>query len=1102
MNQKNIEDIYPLSPMQQGMLFHSLLAPESGAYIVQSCYEVQGSLNLIAFEQAWQQVINRHSILRTAFVWENLEKPLQVVGKEINSLTLYQDWQHLTLEQQKTQLNFLLKTKRKQGFNLAKAPLMSFNLIKIRDNIYQFIWTYHHLLLDGWSVPLIVKEFIALYETIIQGQNSPLEKPRPYRDYIAWLQQQDLSNAKTFWSQRLKGLTTPTTIIRLTHRLNSPNQNYQEKHLQLSEEITEKILSFAKPNKLTVNTLVQAAWAIILSYYSGENDVIFGATYSGRPTSLTEAEQMVGLFINTLPVRVFINEKETLLEWIKKFQTQQIEAQQYQYIPLVEIHRLSEIPRNLPLFESLVIFENYPVDTDLKQSLKNIQIQNVSTQEQTNYPLTLYAISDSQLSFKLIYDADYFNSVTIAQILEHLKTLLLSIAKNPQQELYQLSLLSQSEQQKLLIDWNQTQKIFENLAHIHQLFETQVQQIPDTIALIDEYQQLSYQQLNTIANQLAYYLQKQGIQPEQTIGICLERSCEMVIALLAVLKVGATYIPLDPAYPKERLNYIINDAKLSLIITKKYIDFMQFKVPHILNLDEQWSVITQQKIDHIFTQITLDNLAYIIYTSGSTGQPKGVQISHRALSNFLLGINPTLNCTPSDILLSVTSLSFDIAALELYLPLMVGARVIIASQQTIKNSQKLQQQINQFNITMMQATPATWQMLILGGWTGKHNLKILSGGEALDQKLAQQLTQNSQQLFNLYGPTETTIWSSIYQVKNQEYLDKNSTVLIGRPLANTEFYILDKNLQPVPIGVPGELYIGGVGVARGYFNRADLTAERFLPNPFKKTPERLYKTGDLAQYLEDGNVEYLGRLDSQVKLRGFRIELGEIEAVLRQHPKVQQAVVVVNSQAEEKRLIAYIVSADKLEINVTVLREFLAEKLPIYMIPSAFVMLDVLPLTPNGKIDRRALPTPEKVRPQLEATYVIPKTEIEKTIAQIWQKALNLENIGIHDNFFDLGGHSLLMVRVHSQLRAAFSSDIPLVEMFRYPTIHALADYFNHSRLESSSNYQLEDRTEQLTVGKKRLSQLRQRKAFRDNDKRQNNYSSFRSYKVQLKRII
>ncbi|MEA5517931.1 amino acid adenylation domain-containing protein [Limnoraphis robusta] len=1087
MNQKNIEDIYPLSPMQQGMLFHSLLAPESGAYIVQSCYEVQGSLNPIAFEQAWQQVINRNSILRTAFVWENLEKPLQVVGREVKAVTLYQDWQHLTLEQHKTQLNFFLKTQRKQGFNLSKAPLMSFNLIQVQDDIYQFIWTYHHLLLDGWSVPLIVKEFITLYETIIQGQNLPLEKPRPYRDYIAWLKQQDLSNAQTFWSQILQGLTTPTTISRQTDRFNSQNQNYQEQHLQLSEEITEKILSFAKQNKLTVNTLVQAAWAIILSYYSGENDVIFGATYSGRPTNLMNAEQIVGLFINTLPVRIYIDGKETLLQWIKQLQSQQIEAQQYQYIPLVDIHRLSEIPRNLPLFESLVIFENYPVDATLKKSLNNLKIKNVSTQEQTNYPLTLYAVSDSQLSLKLVYDSEHFNSVTITQIVEYLNTLLFSIITNPQQKLYQLSLLSQSEQHKLLVDWNKTQTTFEKLACIHQLFETQAQQTPDAIAIVDSHQQLSYQQLNIIANQLAHYLQKQGVKPEQTVGICLERSCEMVIALLAVLKVGATYIPLDPAYPKDRLNFIIENAQISLILTQTSLNSLRLSVENILNIDEQWSIITKQKADNLYNNIALENLAYIIYTSGSTGQPKGVQISHRALSNFLLGINQTLNGSPSDVLLSVTSLSFDIAALELYLPLIVGARVIIANQKTTTYSQQLQQQINQLNITIMQGTPATWQMLILGGWTGKHNLKILSGGEALDPKLAQQLTQNSQQLFNLYGPTETTIWSSIYQVKNQENSDKNSTVFIGRPLANTEFYILDNNLQTVPIGVPGELYIGGVGVARGYFNRADLTAERFLPNPFKNTSERLYKTGDLARYLNDGNVEYLGRLDSQVKLRGFRIELGEIEAVLKQHPQVQQAVVAVNSQAEEKRLIAYIVLANKLELNVTMLREFLAEKLPGYMIPSAFFMLDALPLTPNGKIDRRALPIPEQIRPQLEATYVMPKTEIEKTIAQIWQKALKLENIGIHDNFFDLGGHSLLMVRVHSQLRAAFSSDIPLVEMFRYPTIHALADYFNHSRLESLSSHQLEDRTEQLTVGKKRLSQLRQRKAFRDNDKRQNN---------------
>ncbi len=1084
MNQKNIEDIYPLSPMQQGMLFHSLLAPESGAYIVQSCYEIQGSLNRTAFEQAWQEVINRHSILRTAFVWEKLEKPLQVVGREVKAVTVYQDWQHLTPEQQQTQLNFLLKNQRKQGFNLAKPPLMSFNLIQVQNDIYQFIWTYHHLLLDGWSVPLIIKEFITVYETIIQDQKLPLEKPRPYRDYIAWLQQQDLSNAQTFWSKILQGLTTPTTISRQTDRFKSPNKNYQEQHLQLSEEVTAKLKFFAKQHQVTINSLVQAAWALILSFYSGENDVIFGSTYSGRPTNLMNAEQIVGVFINTLPVRIYIDGKATLLQWIKQLQSQQIEAQQYQYIPLVEIHRLSEISRNLPLFESLVIFENYPVDTALKQSLKNLKIKNVSAQEQTNYPLTLYAVSDSQLSLKLVYDSEHFNSVTITQILENLNTLLLSIITNPQQKLYQLSLLSQSEQHKLLVDWNQTQTTFEKLACIHQLFETQAQQTPDAIAIADSHQQLSYQKLNKTANQLAHYLQKQGVKPEQTIGICLERSCEMVIALLAVLKLGATYIPLDPAYPKDRLNFIIDNAQISLIITQTSLNSLRLCVENILNIDEQWSIIAQEKTENFYNNITLENLAYIIYTSGSTGQPKGVQVSHHALSNFLFAINQHLNLIPSDVLLSVTSLSFDIAALELYLPLIIGARVVIASQKTTADSQQLQHQISQLNITIMQGTPATWQMLILGGWSGKHNLKILSGGEALDPKLAQQLYQNSLQLFNVYGPTETTIWSSIYQVKNSEYLDKNQTVLIGRPLANTEFYILDKNLQPVPIGVPGELYIGGAGVARGYLNRADLTAERFLPNPFKNTSERLYKTGDLVRYLNDGNVEYLGRLDSQVKLRGFRIELGEIEAILKQHPQVQQAVVVVNSQNQEKRLIAYILFSEKSELTVTKLRKFLEEKLPIYMRPSAFIILDALPLTPNGKINRRALPIPEQIRPQLEATYVMPKTEIEKTIAQIWQKVLNLENIGIHDNFFDLGGHSLLMVRVHSQLRTAFSSDIPLVEMFRYPTIHALADYFNHSRLESSN--QPEDRTEQLTVGKKRLSQLRQRKAFRDN-KHQNN---------------
>ncbi|MGB3534214.1 MAG: condensation domain-containing protein, partial [Microcoleaceae cyanobacterium] len=686
MNKKNIEDIYPLSPLQQGMLFHSLLAPESGAYIVQACYQVQGYLNLTAFEQAWQQVINRNSILRTAFVWENLEKPLQVVGKEIKALILDQDWRNLTPEQQKTQLNTLLATQRKQGFNLAKPPLMSLNLIQIQDNLYQFIWTYHHLLLDGWSVPLVLKEFLTFYQAFSQGQSLPLTKPRPYRDYIAWLQQQDLSSADKFWQKRLQGLTTPTQISRQINRFESLNPNYQEEHFQVSEELTAKLLFFAQQNQLTINTLVQAAWSLILSFYSGENDIVFGSTYSGRPPSLRDAENIAGLFINTLPVRIHINPKQTLLQWIKEIQSQQIEAQQYQYIPLVDIHRLSDIPRNLPLFESLVIFENYPVDAALKQSLKNIEIKTVSTLEQTNYPLTLYAVQNSQLSLKLVYDSEAFDLVTITNILSQLNTVLLSIIETPQKKLAQISLLTPDEKNQLLIEWNKTRKTFEKLACVHQLIETQTQQNPDAIAVIDTHQKLTYHQLNTTANQLAHYLQKQGIQPSQTIGICLERSGSILIALLAILKVGATYIPLDPSYPLDRLQFITKDAQISYIITQTSFNTLQLPIQNILNLEQHWSEITQQPSNNPDTNIHLENLAYIIYTSGSTGQPKGVQISHLALSNFILAINQTLLLTASDRLLSVTSLSFDIAALELYLPLTIGASVIIASTETITDS--------------------------------------------------------------------------------------------------------------------------------------------------------------------------------------------------------------------------------------------------------------------------------------------------------------------------------------------------------------------------------------------------------------------------------
>jgi amino acid adenylation domain-containing protein len=1048
---------FPLSFAQKRLWFLDKLQPGSSVYNLPAALHLKGSLHIDTLEKSINEIIKRHEILRTSFL-EIKGEIVQSVYPVLNLNVPVIDLQEIPQTQQDIQVKNQIKQEASKPFELTQIPLLRAKLLKLSTDEYVLLFTLHHIIYDYWSMRVLIQELAAIYQAFYLGKNSSLaELNIQYVDYAVWQQKWLQSEARSaqlsYWKQQLKNnppiLQLPTDYPRpVVQTYRGETQSFS-----LSSQLSESLKVLARQEDVTLFMLLLAALKTLLYRYTQQEDIIVGSTVANR--NRPEIENLIGLFVNNLVFRTNLSGNPSFRDFIKQVREVTLGAYAHQDLPFEYLVEELQPERNLshhPLFQVMFILHNTPTKTF---KLPNLTFNYINPENKTarfDLSLDMYE-TPSGLTGVFEYNTDLFKAETISRIIVHFQTLLEQILTNYNQKLYELCLLTETEKNQLLVKWNQTQTPFKNLACIHQLFETQAQQTPDAVALVDEYQQLSYQQLNIIANQLAHYLQKQGIQPEQTIGICLERSCEMVIALLAVIKVGATYIPLDPAYPPDRLNYIINNAKISLIITQISLNNLQFSVQNILQLDEHWSIITQQKSDNLSPDISLDNLAYIIYTSGSTGQPKGVQISHRALSNFLLGINQTLNCTPSDILLSVTSLSFDIAALELYLPLMVGARVIIASQQTIKNSQKLQQQINQFNITMMQATPATWQMLILGGWTGKHNLKILSGGEALDQKLAQQLTQNSQQLFNLYGPTETTIWSSIYQVKNQEYLDKNSTVLIGRPLANTEFYILDKNLQPVPIGVPGELYIGGVGVARGYFNRADLTAERFLPNPFKNTSERLYKTGDLAEYLEDGNVEYLGRLDSQVKLRCFRIELGEIEAVLRQHPKVQQAVVVVNSQAEEKRLIACIVSADKLEINVTVLREFLAEKLPIYMIPSAFVMLDVLPLTPNGKIDRRALPSLTEKFKNLLDIHEIPQTPTEEILSGIWGKILNLKQIGRKDNFFELGGHSLLATRVISQIREIFKIDLPLRRLFEMPTISGLAEAIlttqkNHSQLK------------------------------------------------------
>ncbi|MEM8777867.1 MAG: amino acid adenylation domain-containing protein, partial [Cyanobacteria bacterium P01_G01_bin.49] len=840
---ETIADIYELSPMQQGMLFHSLYNPLSGMYCEQRSCLLSGNLSVSAFKRAWQQVIDRHTILRTAFHWEELEKPLQVVYQTVELPWVEYDWRELTASEQQEKLAAFLAAEQQQGFDLNNAPLMRCALMQVREDAYYFVWNYHHLLLDGWCNGILLKEVFAFYEAFHQGQSLLLKPSRPYRDYIAWLQQQDREQAEVFWRKTLKGLSTPT---HLGIGNNSSSENRNEQYYQFSNALTEALQTLIQQHRLTLNTLFQGAWALLLSRYSGETDIIFGATVSGRPPSLTDVESMVGLFINTLPVRVQVKAEASLLPWLQTLQIQNIEKEQYSYSSLIEIQKWSEIPRGTPLFESLVIFENYPISLDkaLQGWSDHLTISEGQGVEKTNYPLTLSVLPGSPLALRISYDSDRFSSESMTRLLGHLEILLTGIVQNPEQQLWQLSLLTPFEQEQLTIQGNEEQGAGRRedwKIPIHQLFERQVKKTPEAIALTFENQSLTYQQLNHKANQLAHYLQQLGIKPETLVGIGLDPSIEMVVSLLAILKAGGTYLPLDPNYPAQRLTFMVEDSKIAYLVTRS----LRSPLPPLLrgdqiesNQDLQWIIdldqiqtqINQQPTTNLETKINPQNLAYIIYTSGSTGVPKGVQIPHHALSNFLLSMSQKPGLTPEDTLLSVTTLSFDIAALELYLPLIVGAKLVLVSRTLAQDGMELAQQLENHQVTFMQGTPATWKLLLASGWQGKQDLTILSGGEALELRLAQQLQQKSKAVWNLYGPTETTIWSSVYQVTSDK-------VRLGKPIDNTQFYVLDRDYNPVPIGVPGELYIGGMGVARGYLNRPELTAKRFIPSPFDAPPD-------------------------------------------------------------------------------------------------------------------------------------------------------------------------------------------------------------------------------------------------------------------------
>ncbi|MEH2238171.1 amino acid adenylation domain-containing protein, partial [Nostoc sp.] len=1053
-----IESIYPLSPMQQGMLFHSIYAPDSGIYFQQLTLNLKGDVNEAAWELAWQKIVDRYSILRTLFVWENCHTPLQVVLKQVTLSWINLDWSSLSSTDQQQEFSDFLLKEQEQGFTFDQAPLMRCRLIKLSDETYKFVWLFHHILIDGWSLPIILKEVFSFYQAQETGENCDFPTAVPYRDYIAWLNSQNAEAAFEFWQKTLQGFNAPTPL--LVNKTKSPQQitdsNYSELELRLGVEVSSGLQNVANQNNLTLSTIVQGVWALLLSRYSGEKDVVFGVTVSGRTANLSGIEKIVGLFINTLPLRVQISPSEKLIPWLKEIQQSMSKLQDYSYTPLFEIQAKSEVGGGTPLFESIVVFENYPVEKTGFNKGGSLQLSEVNGFGQTNYPLTLVAIPGDDLLVKISYDTLSFEEDTMERMLGHLQTIFSAMVANPQQTVAQLPLLTEAERHQLLVEWNQTESECLKDKCIHQLFERQVELTPDAVAVIFEEQQLTYQQLNTKANQLAYYLQRLGVKPEVLVGICVERSLEMVVGILGILKAGGAYVPLDPNYPTQRLSSMLNDSGVEVLLTQQeLLSSLPSSTIHKVCLDRDWGIIEQQSQANLDTGVDSKNLAYVIYTSGSTGQPKGVLVEHYALVNHCQNIQNVYHLIPSDRVLQFASVSFDAFIEQTILPLTIGAAVVVRNEE-LWQALQFQEQIDKYGISVINLPPAYWQQLI-GQWVNckqtapKDSLRlVIIGGDAMPPKAVkfwQKTSLASARLLNAYGPTEGTITSTVFEVNSLASFQKLAdSIPIGRPIVNAQIYILDTYLQPVPIGIPGELYIGGDGLARGYLNRPELTNEKFISNPFNPSQSsRLYRTGDKARYLPDGNIEFLGRIDNQVKIRGFRIELGEIEAVLNSHPQVQQAIVIVREDiAENKRLVAYLVTLDE-SLNNNQLREYLKQKLPEYMMPSGFVVLETLPLTPNGKIDYKALPVPDEIR-DITDEYIAPRTQSEEIIANIFAIVLGVTKAGIYDNFFNLGGHSLLATQLISRLKETFQIEIPLRKVFESPTVAQLDLSINQLR--------------------------------------------------------
>jgi amino acid adenylation domain-containing protein len=1046
MDRKNVEDLYLLSPLQQGMLFHTLYSPGSAAYVEQLVLVLGGRPRAAELRRAWQMVVERHSVLRTGFIWEGVPKPLQVVFRKVDVPWQEHDWSALPEAEVEARWARLLEEDRERGFDLPRAPLLRFTLVRTAADEHRLLWTSHHILTDGWSVPIVLGELSAIYHGLLAGAPPRLRPARPFREYIAWLNRQDAAAAERYWTARLAGIDEPTPVPldRAPALAGDPPPDHAGETLYIPPEAVAALDEAARRMRVTSNSILQGAWSVVLARAAAVDEVVFGTTVSGRPPELPGVNEMVGMFINTIPVRVRVDDALPVEEWIRGVHHEHVAAGEFEHAPLAEVQKWAGAHEKAGLFESLLVYENFPLgmggegeDDGTPPPDGALELTGMSSAERTDLPLSV-TVGPASVGMRLsaTYDPRRLSEEDVRRLLAGLGEVVAQISGGATERVADLSPFTAEDRRRPLECWSG--RVTESVRDsVPALFQAAAAATPDAVAVRADGAALTYAELNAAANRLARHLRAHGVGVDGRVGVSMERSAELVVALLAILKAGAAYVPLDPGYPDDRLAYMRRDSGTELVLVADDAPAWTEGARVVSLAAEKEAIAARCAEDLEDVGYDADALAYVVYTSGSTGEPKGVAVPHRAVVRLVRGAD-WVRLGADETLLLLAPVAFDASTFEIWGALLNGSALVVHPPE-VPDPARLGAFLRDQGVTTLWMTAGLFHQVVdadPSSLAGVH--QVLTGGDVVSPAHVRRLLDAVPEIrvINGYGPTENTTFTTTHTVRAEDL--NRPSLPIGKPVAGTQAYVVDGRMRPLPAGVPGELVTGGEGVARGYVGRPGLTAEKFVPDPFGAPGSRLYRTGDRVRWADDGTVEFLGRIDRQLKVRGFRIEPGEIEAALKSHPLVGDAVVTARTDgASGKRLVAYVVPRDGARPAPGALRDALAGRMPGHMVPSAFVVLDALPLTPNGKVDRRALPAPEV---EMADGHSAPQSPVEEVIAGLWSELLGVPSPGRDDDFFVLGGHSLLATQLVSRVRKAFSVELPLRALFESPTLAGMAE--------------------------------------------------------------